>query len=60
MTGVKQLGHVELIAQNDINNCQNDQYFLPHHAVIKPSSNTTTLRVVFDTSCKASNGNFFN
>lgn len=30
--------------------------FIPHHAVLKLSSSTTTLRVVFDASCKTSNG----
>lgn len=31
-------------------------FFLPHHAVIKESSETTKLRVVFDGSCKLNNG----
>ena len=32
------------------------KYFLPHHAVIKESSSTTKLRVVFDASCKDIHG----
>ncbi|GFY56127.1 integrase catalytic domain-containing protein [Trichonephila inaurata madagascariensis] len=32
-------------------------YYIPHHAVIRPESKTTKLRVVFDASCKSSNGN---
>ncbi|XP_055527009.1 uncharacterized protein LOC129719641 [Wyeomyia smithii] len=36
--------------------CQGPVYYLPHHAVIKPESTTTKLRVVFDGSCHTSTG----
>lgn len=32
------------------------EYFIPHHAVLKEESTTTKCRVVFDASCKTSNG----
>ncbi|GFQ92477.1 integrase catalytic domain-containing protein [Trichonephila clavata] len=35
-------------------------YYIPHHAVIRPESKSTKLRVVFDASCKSSNGNSLN
>ncbi|XP_039434837.1 uncharacterized protein LOC120416979 [Culex pipiens pallens] len=31
-------------------------YYLPHHAVLRPDSSTTKLRVVFDASCRSSTG----
>ncbi|XP_037826209.1 uncharacterized protein LOC119614167, partial [Lucilia sericata] len=35
-------------------------YYLPHHAVIKPDSTTTKLRVVFNASSPSSNGKSLN
>lgn len=32
------------------------KYYLPHHGVVRESSTTTKLRVVFDASCKTANG----
>ncbi|XP_055643367.1 uncharacterized protein LOC129779737 [Toxorhynchites rutilus septentrionalis] len=32
------------------------QYFLPHHAILRPESSTTKLRTVFDASCKSLSG----
>ncbi|XP_055642528.1 uncharacterized protein LOC129779211 [Toxorhynchites rutilus septentrionalis] len=32
------------------------QYFLPHHAILRPESSTTKLRTVFDASCKSQSG----
>lgn len=33
MQEYERLGHEELVQQNYINNCENEQYFLSHHAV---------------------------
>lgn len=35
-------------------------YYLPHHFVVKETSSTTRLRVVFDGSCKTSSGRSLN
>ncbi|XP_068987526.1 uncharacterized protein [Bombus flavifrons] len=42
-----ELGHMTKITTD---HCTDDGYFLPHHGVIKESSQTTKLRVVFDGS----------
>lgn len=48
------LGHMETVVDDN-----NPHYYIPHHAVFKESS-TTRLRVVFDASCKTSNGKCLN
>ncbi|XP_017479438.1 PREDICTED: uncharacterized protein LOC108368980 [Rhagoletis zephyria] len=47
-----ELGHMEISSTVNVHR----KYFMPHHAVFKPTSATTKLRVVFDASCKSSNG----
>lgn len=51
------LGHM-----NEISNQQltNDGYYLPHHGVVKTTSQTTKLRVVFDGSAESSSGTSLN
>ncbi|XP_046144681.1 uncharacterized protein LOC123988477 [Osmia bicornis bicornis] len=45
------LGHMSEVQPNE-----RDGFYLPHHAVIKLSSATTKVRVVFDGSAKTSSG----
>lgn len=50
------LGHMrEVPPSND-----SDNFYLPHHAVLKPDSTTTKLRVVFNASSPSSNGQSLN
>lgn len=53
------LGHMHQLEETtDLDN--NIHYYLPHHAVLKDTSTTTRLRVVFDVSCKTHSGNSLN
>ncbi|XP_059221697.1 uncharacterized protein LOC131996228 [Stomoxys calcitrans] len=53
------LGHMRVVSSSnptDFSHC----YYLPHHAVIKPESTTTKVRVVFNASSSTSNGTSLN
>ncbi|XP_062542291.1 uncharacterized protein LOC134210266 [Armigeres subalbatus] len=51
----EELGHmVEVIPEADED--ASDTFYLPHHCVLKPSTTTTKLRVVFDGSAESSSG----
>ena len=54
------LGHSELVPPADLEHPQTGTYYLPMHAVIKNSSSTTKLRVVFDASAKTTSGHSLN
>ncbi|XP_058811088.1 uncharacterized protein LOC131675984 [Topomyia yanbarensis] len=48
------LGHMSEVVDDTIT--PEAVYHLPHHAILKPDSTTTKLRVVFDASCRTSSG----
>lgn len=48
-------GHMSLVKSKS-----DREYFLPHHPVIKPTSTTTKVRVVFDASLKTDQGRSLN
>jgi len=50
------LKHMREIQQDDIKWNTQPQYYLPHHCIVKETSVTTRLRVVFDASSKSSSG----
>jgi len=52
------LGHMEEVPPEEIN--KTPAYYIPHHAVIKPSSTTTKTRIVFDASAKTTKGDSLN
>lgn len=48
------LGHMEEVPEDE--RIKEESYIIPHQAVVRPSSTTTKLRVVFDASSKSSSG----
>lgn len=50
-------GHLSPVTKPSKEGCE---YFLPHHAVVKDSSSTTKVRVVFDGSCRSGDGTSLN
>ncbi|XP_039451697.1 uncharacterized protein LOC120430658 [Culex pipiens pallens] len=49
----EELGHCKSVDEaDDLPNTS--RYYMPHHAILRPSSSTTKLRVVFDASAKMS------
>lgn len=48
--------HIELVPADRLNLPTNQTFYLPHHAVLKESSLTTKLRVVFNASRKTTSG----
>ncbi|XP_065082433.1 uncharacterized protein LOC135704851 [Ochlerotatus camptorhynchus] len=49
------LGHMRAITVDD-SEASNTVYYIPHHCVVKPTSTSTKLRVVFDGSAPSSSG----
>ncbi|XP_067208447.1 uncharacterized protein [Linepithema humile] len=58
MNEYTQLNHMRAVAPVDSANTQ--VVYIPHHPVIRETSSTTRLRVVFDASCTTSNGTSLN
>ena len=54
MKEYEMLSHMQTTENEEINS--HESFFLPHHAVMKPESTSTKVRVVFDGSMKSDTG----
>ncbi|UYV82309.1 hypothetical protein LAZ67_21001677 [Cordylochernes scorpioides] len=54
------INHMELIPSDELDTPSAQCYYIPHHCVFKEQSTTSKLKVVFDASCKTSNGKSLN
>lgn len=59
MKNYEDLGHMQRIQETSIIQ-STPKYYIPHHHVIKESSSSTKLRVVFDASTKGASGRSLN
>ncbi|XP_075990161.1 uncharacterized protein LOC142985798 [Anticarsia gemmatalis] len=53
-----QLNHMRKV--NELEKGNKNAVYLPHHAVVREDRDTTKVRVVFDASCKGTNGRSLN
>ncbi|XP_029164818.1 uncharacterized protein LOC114936016 [Nylanderia fulva] len=58
MRDYEDLGHMQPVSPVETHHSQ--VVYIPHHPVIREASSTTRLRVVFDASCKTTNGTSLN
>ena len=54
------MDHAEVVPETDLTRPKGDCYYLPMHGVVKESSSTTKLRIVFDVSALTTSGNSLN
>ena len=54
------MDHAEVAPETDLTRPEADCYYLPMHGMVKKSSSTTNLRIVFDVSALITSGNSLN